>query len=509
MAQVIDARIKIKRSTTTGQVPTIAPSNDHLDGTWDALDIYLSELFINTVDTKIWSRTDDGIVQIPFIKDNQNNSYNSASATGTDTYAITLNPTPTAYAAGQTFVVNFTNANTGAATLNVNSLGAKAIQKNGTALASGNIGAGKSYVCYYDGTAFQILGLTSSGGGITNSAGNKYIPKSDGTNLIQSVIYEDTFVAINATTQTGNSEKLRVKTGTSEYGLVHDDGTTQVGTYIDGSYGYIGTLSNHDLKITANNGTGLVTIFADGSGLELLSQSLFLNNSNIVFEGSTADAYETTLTVTDPTADRTITLPNATGTVALTSDLSSYQPLDADLTSWAAITRAANFDTFVATPSSANLKALLSDESGSSELEFGKRPVETFQMQVGAQHAPSDGSTYYYSNHPTDNAITTAGVRGVKITKAVTSADISIYIFVAGTLGTSETATFYLRNITTATDYTITTAATFTAVYQQFSIAGLSIAGSANDLWEIKFVCPSWATNPTTVTYSAYIKMYE
>lgn len=39
--------------------------------------------------------------------------------------------------------------------------------------------------------------------------------------------------------------------------------------------------------------------------------------TSIVFEGATADAYETTLTVTDPTADRTITLPNADGTVAL------------------------------------------------------------------------------------------------------------------------------------------------------------------------------------------------
>jgi hypothetical protein len=38
---------------------------------------------------------------------------------------------------------------------------------------------------------------------------------------------------------------------------------------------------------------------------------------NLVFEGATADAYETTLTVVDPTADRTITFPNATGTVVL------------------------------------------------------------------------------------------------------------------------------------------------------------------------------------------------
>lgn len=39
--------------------------------------------------------------------------------------------------------------------------------------------------------------------------------------------------------------------------------------------------------------------------------------TSIVFEGSTADAAETTLTVVDPTEDRTITLPNASGTVAL------------------------------------------------------------------------------------------------------------------------------------------------------------------------------------------------
>ena len=43
--------------------------------------------------------------------------------------------------------------------------------------------------------------------------------------------------------------------------------------------------------------------------------------SSITFEGATADSYETTLQVTDPTADRTITFQDATGTVALTSDI--------------------------------------------------------------------------------------------------------------------------------------------------------------------------------------------
>jgi hypothetical protein len=40
-------------------------------------------------------------------------------------------------------------------------------------------------------------------------------------------------------------------------------------------------------------------------------------DASIVFEGATADAYETTLTVVDPTQDNTITMPNTTGTVVL------------------------------------------------------------------------------------------------------------------------------------------------------------------------------------------------
>ena len=44
--------------------------------------------------------------------------------------------------------------------------------------------------------------------------------------------------------------------------------------------------------------------------------------SPILLTGATTgNGYETTITVTDPTADRSLTLPNATGTVALTSDI--------------------------------------------------------------------------------------------------------------------------------------------------------------------------------------------
>jgi hypothetical protein len=49
--------------------------------------------------------------------------------------------------------------------------------------------------------------------------------------------------------------------------------------------------------------------------------NLLIPKSSIILEGSSADAFETTLTVTNPTEDRTITLPNATGTVALITDI--------------------------------------------------------------------------------------------------------------------------------------------------------------------------------------------
>jgi hypothetical protein len=54
-------------------------------------------------------------------------------------------------------------------------------------------------------------------------------------------------------------------------------------------------------------------------------------DSSLVFEGATADAYETTLTVTNPTADRTITFPDASGTVVV-ADSSGNVTVPGDLT---------------------------------------------------------------------------------------------------------------------------------------------------------------------------------
>lgn len=57
------------------------------------------------------------------------------------------------------------------------------------------------------------------------------------------------------------------------------------------------------------------------AGGTMTGQLLIGTAGSLVFEGSTDNAFETTLAVTDPTADRTITFKDATGTVAFTSDL--------------------------------------------------------------------------------------------------------------------------------------------------------------------------------------------
>lgn len=84
----------------------------------------------------------------------------AASSAGTDTYAITLATAdaPGAYTAGQVFTFKADVGNTGTATLNVNSLGAKTIKKNvSNDLETGDILANQISQVEYDGTNFQLI----------------------------------------------------------------------------------------------------------------------------------------------------------------------------------------------------------------------------------------------------------------------------------------------------------------------------------------------------------------
>lgn len=93
----------------------------------------------------------------------QDESYTYAADTGSaNAYAVTLSPAPGSYTAGLEVVFKAANANTGASTLNVNSLGTQSIKKldGATALQAGDIAAGQIVTCIYDGTNFQIQSAT-------------------------------------------------------------------------------------------------------------------------------------------------------------------------------------------------------------------------------------------------------------------------------------------------------------------------------------------------------------
>ena len=72
-----------------------------------------------------------------------------------------------------------------------------------------------------------------------------------------------------------------------------------------------------DRTVTLADATGTVMLSTLSTNAPDAANGVSAASNALVLEGATADAYETSVTVTDPTADRTITLPNATGTVDL------------------------------------------------------------------------------------------------------------------------------------------------------------------------------------------------
>ena len=93
-------------------------------------------------------------------------------------------------------------------------------------------------------------------------------------------------------------------------------------------------------------------------------------SGTLVFEGSTANDFETTLTVADPNADRTITLPNVTGTVVTTGDTGSVT--SAMIADGAIVNADINASAEIAVSKLANgtARQLLQTDSGGSGVEF-------------------------------------------------------------------------------------------------------------------------------------------
>lgn len=64
---VVDGKIRVKRSPISGATPSLGVSSNYLDGSWSDTDIYEGEFFLNNVDDLLWIRTANGIKEIDLI----------------------------------------------------------------------------------------------------------------------------------------------------------------------------------------------------------------------------------------------------------------------------------------------------------------------------------------------------------------------------------------------------------------------------------------------------------
>lgn len=132
-------------------------------------------------------------------------------ATGlANTYAVTLNPSPTAYTDGLAVAVKINVTNTGASMLNVNGLGALALKKsNGDAFDAGELIVDSIYTFRYNGVNFILQG--EGGGGLSYKsyqAGEVTLTNGYVDVTINPVDTTKSYAAVNGVTRGGTSASL-------------------------------------------------------------------------------------------------------------------------------------------------------------------------------------------------------------------------------------------------------------------------------------------------------------
>ena len=145
----------------------------------------------------------------------------------------------------------------------------------------------------------------------------------------------------------------------------------------------VGGTNGHVLTVDSSTASGLA--YAAPAAVGVFGES-------ISFEGATANDFETTVAVTDPTADRTITFPDATGTVALTSDITVTASSTTTFTNKTLTSPKINEDV-VMSASSTELNILDGATLSTTELNYVDGVTSAIQTQLDDKSTASKTET--------------------------------------------------------------------------------------------------------------------
>ena len=207
-------------------------------------------------------------------------------------------------------------------------------------IVDGEVAIDKSAQKLYvnDGGSIKEIGGGGSSTTINNNANNRIITGSDTANTLEgesSLTYDGAGNLALSSTDAGSTANpiLALDRNSSSpadddvLGDIHFKGRNSAGQEV--TYGSFmtkiadasdGTEDGRLIYKTMKAGslTTVLDIKADQLKVNNVSEVFFGDPvSSIKFEGATGDAYETTVQVTDPTADRTVTIPNKSGTFML------------------------------------------------------------------------------------------------------------------------------------------------------------------------------------------------
>ena len=143
-------------------------------------------------------------------------------------------------------------------------------------------------------------------------------------NQIQTVVSAQDTVTISFPNNVTIPNNLTVTGTTSTLGTIEVSGNnirsvdTNTVTILDNLRA--ATLETGSGLLVADENSSIPRFTSSAAGKALTFDAVPLFNESIEFDGTTAGTFKTTVTVTDPTADRTITLPDTTGTIITTGD---------------------------------------------------------------------------------------------------------------------------------------------------------------------------------------------